>query len=249
MEITKSLCYSNEKGLYTLYLLEEEYHDDLLFRPYEKKGRKSTLVETKDKKLKIQINSNFDFGRSSYLTAKVFKQEYVLLDFDIEKLYVHQEACGVEFFSVPTKNWNLLFEKIMRGYNIPFTPSCPASAIGYLDEIKIMLDTNKANIKMALHDEKPQEWKEMVLLSHIGDKICNFLEGIAIARITDETIIKHTMDLCTLFLMKLKGISIKRQDLRTPHFAKVLFAIHSFMNRNNAGVDFLYYFISNEIKN
>ena len=240
----KCLCYSKEKGLYTKYCYEDDNDNCILIRAWETKGYKSKTVKIEEENLTISINSNFGYGRSSYLTATINKDGKKLLDYDVEKIQVLNNV-SVTSLCVKENDWYSLFNKIINIYNNSHSNNILASAIGYIDALSSELDKHEIFIKSALHETELTKWDEdFLVILHCGDKIVDFLEGIELSCLNDVTVINHSLLLCEKWLNRIHNIQFESSDSRTARIAKTLLSIHVFMDKYNKGIVFLKYYQS-----
>ena len=196
-QYTNCLCYSDEIGLYTNNIPEGYNPEELLYRPQGYIGKTVNKIKLPGRNIEITIFSNFGFGRASYLRATLDLGNTRFLDFDISKLYILNN-CSITTLDVPVYRWDLLFEKIINACNNASQDSLTTSAIAYIDELSDMLDKDEISIKGEIDKEKATRWDGTFLVSlFAGKKIKDLVKGLEVAEVSDPTVLKYTMNLCS----------------------------------------------------
>lgn len=244
---TRCLCYSDKFGLYTDIIPEGENPDELLYRPQGYAGYVINKIEIPGRNIEITILSNFGYGSASYLRAAVNFGNRRILDFDMSKLYVLNH-CSIATFDVPVYSWNLLFEKIIKAYNIAPLDNLTTSAIAYIDELSDMLDRDEILVKSNIDKEKPTKWDGAFLISlHAGGKIEDLLKGLEAAEVSDPTVLKYTMYLCRKYILNVKAQTLDYEDSRTSRLSESLLSVHKFMCANKGGTEYLSMILDKEV--
>ena len=238
-QYTNCLCFSNEKGLYTKRLSENESPAELLYRPQGYVGFVSDKVTIPGQNVEITILSNFGYGNASYLRATVTVGNRYILDFDLSKLYILNK-CSILNHDVPLYDWNCLFKKIIDAYNLISINNFTTSSIAYVEELSDMLDRDQIQVKGYIDNENTTCWEGRFLItSHVGRKIQDLLNGFEVAEVSDSVLLKHTMNLCRKYISVFKSLALDYEDSRVDHLSKALLSIHKFMYENNAGIEYL----------
>ncbi|MBO4531556.1 MAG: hypothetical protein J5767_13070 [Paludibacteraceae bacterium] len=246
-QYTNCLCYSDEKGLYTMRVSENENPDELLYRPQGYVGFVNDIIVIPDQGVEIEIQSNFGYASASYLRATIKRNNRTILDFDLSKIYVLRN-CGVNTFDVPLYDWDKLFEKIINAYKASFIEEYTTASIAYLEELSDMLDMDKITIKGEFGKEKSTEWKGGFLVTlFAGNKIRNLLKGFKEAKISDPVVVKYTLNLCRKYMCKINSFELDNSDSRISQVSETLLLIHQFMNDNNAGIEYLSLLLGKEV--
>ena len=238
-QYTNCLCYSNEKGLYTKRLSENESPAELLYRPQGYVGFISDKLTIPDKKIEIIIQSNFGYGNASYLRAIVTIGNQHILDFDLSKLYI-LNRCSIKTLDVPLYDWDGLFKKIIDAYNMISIDIFTTSSIAYVDELNDMLDKEEIQIRGNISEKKTTRWKGHFFITlYVGKKIQDLLKGFEDAEVSNSILLKHTMNLCRKYISLFNSLVLDYEDSRVEQFSKALLSIHKFMCENNAGIEYL----------
>ena len=236
------LCFSKEKGLFVKSVLENDNPSELLFRPHCFTGKRKLVKVIPEENVSIEIYSKFGNNNTSYFYAKISRNGANILDFDVTKILVLDDS-SVLYHCAHQYDWDSLFKKIIIAYNESKLSFSPVSAIAYIDMIKSILNSNQINIRGHYDKEKTYRWDEpFVLLLLAGGKIEDLIHGLDLSKTTDNTIIQYTIDVCKQFLAKVSNQNFDYTDKRIKQLARAIFAVHSFMNSNESGVEFLKYF-------
>lgn len=241
------LCYSEAKGLYVTRtpLASKE---DVIFLPHGHKGFWKKQVLLAKENLTIQVETNFGYGSRAYMRAIIERDGQRLLDFDKSKMYILNN-CSVMTLDVKPYEWEELFNKIIS-ISKGFAPGqCTSSAIFYVEEIDNILNKKEILIKATFDKEKVAIWNDEYLVTlFAANKIRDLIKGYNMANITDEYFSDKCTQLYKNFLQKIQKIEINLSDSRTIQLAETLFMIHEFMTKNEKGIDFLEYFLSQNHK-
>ncbi len=232
------LCYSQSRGLYSSNYFVSS---DTIYQAHGYEGFHYDIVEVNG--LKIRFDSNFGYGKSSYLRATVEKDGQRLLDFDPSKIHVLNN-CSVASFDVKSYEWSSLFDKIIAASN-NFNPElCSTQSIAYIEKLIEILNFYKINIRGTLVDDKEVLWDgEFLVALFVSYKTTDLLNGLKLSHITDRNTIENTLKLCRELLAKLHIIDADIADSRTMKLSDTLFLIHEFMYENDCGLDFFGSFV------
>lgn len=246
-QYTNCLCFSNEKGLYTKRISENESLAELLYRPQGYVGFVSDKLSIPGQNVEITIQSNFGYGNASYLRATVAVGNRYVLDFDISKLYILNK-CSVTTLDVSLYDWDGLFKKIIDAYNLISIDNLTTSSIAYVEELSDMLDKDKILVKGYIDNEDNTCWEgQFLITSHVGRKIHDLLKGFEVAKVSDSILLKHTMNLCRKYISVFRSLALDYEDSRVEHLSQVLLSIHKFMYENNAGIEYLSLLLDKEV--
>ena len=246
-QYTKCLCYSDKLGLYTDVISEVDNPEELLYRPHGYAGYVINKFEVPGRNVEITIRSNFGYGSASYLRASVNCGNRRILDFDMSKLYVLNH-CSITTLDVPVYSWDILFEKIIKAYNVAFLDSLTTSAVAYIDELSDILDRDEISVKGYIDKDKSTQWDGEFLVSlHVGGKIQDLVEGLEAAEVSDSTVLKYTMNLCRKYVKKLKAQHFDYEDSRSSQLSESLLSAHKFMCENKAGTEYLSMILDKEV--
>lgn len=241
------LCYSQDKGLYTKRLIENEDSEELLYRPQGYVGFVNYKLTIPGQEVEIEIQSNFGYGSASYLRATFKRENRYVLDFDLSKLNILNN-CSVKTFDVPLYDWNRLFSKLVEAYKESSIETYTTSAIAYLEELSAMLDKNEVVINSNLEEKKATQWKGDFLIElFAGKKIRDLLRGFEIAGTSDQIVVKHTLNLCTKYICKVKLLDLDYGDSRVLQISETMMLIHKFMCENKAGIEYLSILLDKEV--
>lgn len=233
------LCYSQEKGFYTRCLLENEEHEDLIYRPHGYYGYVSDHIDIPKANLHIQINSNFGYYSRSYLNAKLTYKGKIALDFNLDKLPILNH-CSIMSLSAHEYDWNTLFMKITDAHKQILSGKIQPISISYIDKVGEMLTQKIINVKSTFAQKDYTKWgSDFLLTLHVGNKIRDLIEGICLADLKDELITNHLLDLCQKYVSKVVALNINLSDSRAPQISDTLLSIHNFMTKNKVGVNYL----------
>ena len=234
-QYTNCLCYSNEKGLYTKRLSENESPAELLYRPQGYVGIISDKLTIPDKKIEITI----EYYSASFLRAIVAVGNQQILDFDLSKLYI-LNGCSIKTLDVPLYDWDGLFKKIIDAYNMISIDVFTTSYIAYIDELNDMLDKEEIQVRGYINEKDTTRWNgHFLITSHVGRKIQDLLQGFEVAKVSNSILLKHTMNLCRKYISVFNSLVLNYEDSRVEYFSKALLSIHKFMCENNAGIEYL----------
>lgn len=246
-QYTNCLCFSNEKGLYTKRISENESLAELLYRPQGYVGFVSDKLSIPGQNVEITIQSNFGYGNASYLRATVAVGNRYVLDFDISKLYILNK-CSVTTLDVSLYDWDGLFKKIIDAYNLISIDNLTTSSIAYVEELSDMLDKDKILVKGNIDNEDNTCWEgQFLITSHVGRKIHDLLKGFEVAKVSDSILLKHTMNLCRKYISVFRSLALDYEDSRVEHLSQALLSIHKFMYENNAGIEYLSLLLDKEV--
>lgn len=247
-QCTMCLCYSESKGLHTRSFLEDESSEDILYRPHGFLGFVKDTFTIPEKNLEICIMTNFGYGRLSYLKATIKKGNRYILNFDITKLY-QCDNHRVTTFDAPLYDWNYLFEIIVRACKKAFTEDYTISSIAYIRGLSDMLEKDRIIIK-SYEGKRDFIWEgDFLVTLFAGRKIQYLLEGLDFAKVSDQTVKEHTLDLCRNFLQKVLKLDFNFSDSRIAQISETIMLIHQFMCKNEAGMEYLdLIFNKNDIK-
>lgn len=246
-QFTNCLCFSNEKGLYTKRLSENESPTELLYRPQGYVGFVSDKFTIPGQNVEITIQSNFGYGNASYLRSTVTVGNRNILDFDLSKLYI-LNLCSVTTLDVPLYDWDGLFMKIINAYNIIPIDNLTTSSIAYVEELSDVLDRDQIQVKGYMDHEKTTCWEGRFLITlHVGRKIQDLLKGFEAAEVSDSVLLKHTINLCRKYISVFKSLALDYEDSRVEQLSKTLLSIHKFMCENNAGIEYLSMLLNKEV--
>ncbi len=246
-QYTNCLCFSNEKGLYTKRISENESLAELLYRPQGYVGFVSDKLSIPGQNVEITIQSNFGYGNASYLRATVAVGNRYVLDFDISKLYILNK-CSVTTLDVSLYDWDGLFKKIIDAYNLISIDNLTTSSIAYVEELSDMLDKDKILVKGYIDNEDNTCWEgQFLITSHVGRKIHDLLKGFEVAKVSDSILLKHTMNLCRKYISVFRSLALDYEDSRVEHLSQALLSIHKFMYENNAGIEYLSLLLDKEV--
>ncbi len=238
-QYTNCLCYSNEKGLYTKRLSENESPAELLYRPQGYVGFISDKLTIPDKKIEITIQSNFGYRNASYLRAIVTIGNQQILDFDLSKLYI-LNRCSIKTLDVPLYDWDGLFKKIIDAYNMISIDNFTTSSIAYIEELNDMLDKEEIQVRGNIDKKDTTRWNGHFLITlHAGRKIQDLLQGLEVAKVSNSILLTHTMNLCRKYISVFNSLVLNYKDSRMEYLSKTLLSIHKFMCENNSGIEYL----------
>lgn len=238
-QYTNCLCFSNEKGLYTKRLSENESPANLLYRPQGYVGFVSDKLTIPGKNVEIKIQSNFGYCSASYLRAIVTIGNRHILDFDLTKLYI-LNGCSITTLDVPLYDWGGLFKKIIDAYNMVSIDNLTTSSIAYVEELIDMLDKEEIQVRGSIDKKDTICWDgQFLITSHVGRKIQDLMNGFEVAEVSDSVLLKHTMNLCRKYISVFKSLALDYEDSRVEQLSKVLLSIHKFMYENHAGIEYL----------
>ena len=241
------LCYSQDKGLYTRRLMENEDSEEILYRPQGYVGFVNDKLTIPEQDVEIEIQSNFGYSRASYLRATFKRGNQYILDFDLSKLYILNN-CSVKTFDVPLYDWDRLFSKLVKAYKESSIETYTTSAIAYLEGLSAMLDKNEVVINGNLEEKKSTQWKGDFLIElFAGKKIRDLLRGFEIAGTSDQIVVKHTLSLCTKYIRKVKLLDLDFSDSRVSQISETMMFIHKFMCENKAGTEYLRMILDKEV--
>lgn len=242
------LCYSQEKGLYTKRLTENESCDELLYRPHGYVGEVNEKRCIPGQDIEIEFQSNFDYRNSkSYLRALIKKNNRSILDFDLAKMFILRN-CSIQYQDVPVYDWDALFEKIIKAYNRASLDEYTTSSIGYLEELNMMLDKSEIIIKGDYSEEQESHWKGVFsVILFASNKIRDFLKGYEDAQIADSTVQKQTHNLLLKYVYKVKSMDLDYSDSRVSQISETMMLIHKFMCENKAGTEYLSMILDKEV--
>jgi len=236
---TKCLCYSKERGLYTTSVREIENSQDFLYRPQGYVGYVDDKILIPGTNVEIVIMTNFGYMGASYHKASISIDNRRLLDFDLSKIYV-LNRCSVITFDVPLYDWDGLFDKIIDAYKLSLTNDYTNSCIAYIDEISNILDKDEIFIRGNIDNQKTVRWEgNYILTLFAGQKIQDLLKGFEVAKVSDSVLIKHTMNLCRMYISAFKSLALDYEDSRVSQLSEALQAIHSYMCKNGASTEYL----------
>ena len=246
-QYTNCLCFSNEKGLYTKRISENESLAELLYRPQGYVGFVSDKLSIPGQNVEITIQSNFGYGNASYLRATVAVGNRYVLDFDISKLYILNK-CSVITLDVSLYDWDGLFKKIIDAYNLISIDNLTTSSIAYVEELSDMLDKDKILVKGYIDNEDNTCWEgQFLITSHVGRKIHDLLKGFEVAKVSDSILLKHTINLCRKYISVFRSLALDYEDSRVEYLSQALLSIHKFMYENNAGIEYLSLLLDKEL--
>ena len=232
------LCYSQSKGLYFSNIT---IPTDVIYQAHGYKGFHYDIVEVNG--LRIRFDSNFGFGKSSYLRATVVKNGQRLLDFDTSKSFVFN-GCSVARFDVKPYDWSSLFENIIEASKTFNPESCSFQSTAYIEQLRDILNSDSIRFKGSLVDEKEVIWNgDFQVTRFVSYKTKDLLDGLKLAHITDKNTIDYTLKLCRELLAKLHIIDVDIAESRTKILSDTLFLIHEFMFENESGLDFFSSFV------
>ena len=233
------LCYSQDKGIYTKILAENESCDELLYRPQGYVGFVNDKLTIPEQDVEIEIQSNFGYKSASYLRATFKKGVQYILDFDLSKLSILNN-CSVKTFDVPLYDWDRLFSKLVKAYKESSLESYTTSSIAYLEGLSEMLDKNEIIIKGDLEAKFSTKWEgEFLIGLYSGRKIQDLLRGLEIAGTSDPIVLKRALDLCTKYIGKVTLLDFDYNDSRVSQISDTMMLIHKFMCENKAGIKYL----------
>lgn len=238
------LCYTKETGLFIKHLDENEGQDIVVIRSHNEKWKKTLKATIPGTDTTIEIYSKIGPHFYSFFYASLRKGDRIMLDFDKTKLQV-LNGSGIERITAPFGDWNRLFKKIIQLYNESLCDLCPASSIGYVDEIQCILEKKQISIYGEFDDEHTTLWKgEYEIMMYAADKIENLLNQLQLAHIVDETLHNHCFSLCQDYLDKFADLDIDLDDTRLFHFSNALLAIHNYLHWQKKGEVFLKYYLN-----
>ncbi len=237
-QFTKCLCYSESMGLYTRNFIENETSEEILYRPHGFLGFVNDTITIPEKNLEICIMTNFGYGRLSYLKAAIKKGNRYILNFNIAKLY-QWDNHRVTTFDAPLYDWNYLFEIIVQACKIAFTEDYTNSSIAYIRGLSDMLEKDKIIIKSDEGKRDIFREGDFLITLFAGRKIRYLLEGLDFAKVSDQTIREHTLNLCRKFLQKVLKLHFNFSDSRIAQISETMMLIHQFMCKNEAGMEYL----------
>lgn len=165
------LCYNTEKDFThkTATVVETPYLPPMIQRASK------TTIDMPTEGIKINIRSNFRFGIQSYLYAQIEYKDKLILDFSKDQIRVVNNS-SVMKFCAPTEDWETLLKKIAIACKNATSDVCPTSAIGYVDELCKILNSDHVEIKRAFHDDTSsmRNGKFLTMLL-VGDKLRDLL--------------------------------------------------------------------------
>lgn len=241
------LCYSQEKGLYTKRLTENEEADELLYRPQGHVGFVNDKLTIPGQDVEIEIQSNFGYKSASYLRATFKRGSRYVLDFDLSKLCILNN-CSVKSFDVPLYDWDGLFSKLINAYRESSIDTYTTSVISYVEGLDEILDKKEIEIRGNLEAKNSTKWEGDFLIGlYAGKKIRDLLGGFEIAGTSDPVVLKHTLILCTKYIGKVKSLDLDYSDSRVSQISDTLMFIHKFMCENKAGIEYLSMILDKEV--
>lgn len=246
-QYVNGLCFSKENGLYTRLISDDEESDDIIYRPHGYYGYVSDKIDIPEGDLHIQIDSNFGYGSMAYLSASLSYKGKVFLEFDTEKLYVLRH-CSVSYISVPSYEWDSLFESIISAYKQALTGNYQTSSIAYIEEIGDMLDKKEIMVRKTLEKEESIKWEsDFQITLHVGRKLKDLLEGVDQAAQIDGVITKYLMNICRRFILKVTSLSLDFNDIRISQLSEYILSVHKFMCANAGGIEYLSMILDKEV--
>ena len=241
------LCYSQEKGLYTKRFMENEDSEELLYRPQGYVGFVNDKITIPGQDIEIEIQTNFDYRSASYHRATFRKKNRYVLDFDLNKLHILNN-CSVKTFDVPLYDWDRLFSQLVMAYKESSVEAYTSSSIAYLEELSAMLDKKEVVIKGNLEEKKSVQWEgDFLIVIFAGKKIRDLLRGFEIAGTSDQIVVKHSLNLCTKYIRKVKLLDLDFNDSRVSQISETMMLIHKFMCENKAGTEYLSMLLDKEL--
>lgn len=228
------LCYSKEKGL---YVSQKDYvpDGDLLFCSY---SHKSAPFYIPEENVKIIING------AVYLYANIiFDNNRYLLDFDRSKMNV-LNRCKLTQFSVPKRDWSLLFDKIISGYqkihNCAVSYDCDINE--YLDILEKMLTSDAIRVKLNLNKEEDTVWDEYKLIVlRVGNLLSDLVENannIILQGQIKERCILFTLNYLKIFSAHLSDFEPNDSRIKSS-MVNIFVTLQKFLFDNNKQVEFM----------
>lgn len=237
--INSCLCYTKEKGLFTKTC---NACVESILPTKNKSVYQIPYIFIPDEDFKATIHSHNNRKHRYYLYAEIKRGNRLILDFDKEHAHVLNKS-SITRFAVKPEDWDTLFKKIAKAYNESKSEFCPASAIGYFDELQQMLISPTIFIKGDYVKENYIEWKDRIaIMSHVGDKIRDLIDAIGNAEIVDETLNNHLLNLGILYLETLRSIDFTNPGNREERIARTISYLGELMCSNGKGCEFLNYF-------
>lgn len=239
LNIHSCLCYTKEKGL---FIKACTACDESILPTLNKSGYQIPYISLPEEDFTVSINFHNDKKRQYYLYAEIKRGNRLILDFDKNNAHILNNS-SIQKFSVKPGDWDFLIRKIVKAYNESKSAYCPVSAIGYIDELKDMLLSPTIIIKGDFVKENFIEWKDKIaIMSHIGDKIRDLIDGIRNAEIEDETLTTLLLNLGKTYLETLRNLEFTTHGNREERIARAVSYIGELMTSNGKGREFLKYF-------
>lgn len=237
--IQSCLCYTKEKGLFTKTC---SACDESILPTLNKSVFQIPYISIPEEDFKATIHFHNDRKRRYYLYAEIKRGSRLIIDFDKEYAHVLNKS-SITNFTVKPGDWDSLFKKIVKAYDESKSEYCPASAIGYVDELHKLLISPSILIKGDYVKEIYSEWNDKIaIVSHIGDKIRDLIDGIRNADIEDETLNNHLLDLGISYLETVRNTEFTNPGNREERIARTISYIGRLMSSNSKGFEFLKYF-------
>lgn len=241
------LCYSQDKGLYTKKLSENEEPDELLYRPQGKVGFVNDKFAIPEQDVEIEIQTNFGYRGASYHRATFKKGDLYILDFDLSKLNILNN-CSITTFDISLYDWDGLFYKLVNAYNKSSIEAYTTSSVAYLEGLSKMLDKNKVILKGNIEDQNSIQWEgDFLVALYVGKKMRDLLRGFKVANTSDTVVIEQALNLCRKYICKVKSLVLDYSDSRVSQISDTLMLIHQFMCENKFGIDYLSMVLDKEV--
>ena len=239
LNIHSCLCYTTDKGLFTKICTA---CDESILPTLNKSIYQIPKISLPEEDFNVTIHFHNDRKRQHYLYAEIKRGKRLILDFDKEHAHVLNKS-SIQKFSVKPGDWDSLINKIVKAYKESKSEYCPASAIGYVDELKEMLLSPTICIKGEYIKENFIEWHDKIaIMSHLGDKIRDLIDGIKKAELIDETLTTHLLNLGKTYLETLRNLEFTNHGNREERIASAVSYIGELMTSNGKGCEFLKYF-------
>lgn len=239
LNIHSCLCYTKEKGL---FIKACTACDESILPTLSKSVYQIPYISIPEEDFTVSIHFHNDRKRQYYLYAEIKRGNRLILDFDKNNAHILNNSSIQKFYVKPV-DWDSLIRMIVKAYNESKSAYCPASAIGYIDELKDMLLSPTILIKGDFVKENFIEWKDKIaIMSHIGDKIRDLIDGIRNAEIEDETLTTYLLNLGNTYLETLRKLEFTNHGNREERIARAVSYIGELMTSNGKGCEFLKYF-------
>lgn len=249
--MSRALCYDKEtQNLYNGW----GGHNESLFAEHDKKGWKETTIQIPSTSDEIIIRSNFDYGRSSYLYAKILIGGKFLLNFqDLKALHMpgytewNIVRNGLEFFHVQPGNWDELFDIIVKNYNDLYTiiSECANDIEKYFNELDNMIFADSISIFTdKTYQKTAKRTGTFLVLLHAIDVLSNIIKCKEKSLIADNTFFTNRLlETCRNFIQRFlecyRTWEIKEDNCSLKRFSKGLLLVCDYVEEHGKPLEFV----------
>lgn len=251
--MSRALCYDKEtQNLYNGW----GGHNESLFAEHDKKGWKETTIQIPSTSDEIIIRSNFDYGRSSYLYAKILIGGKVLLNFqDIQALHLsgyvenarNKNKTSLDTFQVVLGNWDELFDIIIKNYNDLYTiiSECANDIEKYFNELDNMIFADSISIFTdKTYQKTAKRTGTFLVLLHAIDVLSNIIKCKEKSLIADNTFFTNRLlETCRKFIQRFlecyRTWEIKEDNCSLKRFSKGLLLVCDYVEEHGKPLEFV----------